>query len=299
MLFKNDVSIIIPVARMSGKLQPLAELINRLVKENVEVIVVHDFHDEGTSLELREINNAHFGKADVILIEDKFGGPGAARNAGLKISTRKYVSFWDSDDYVYLNRFVEFLDQAVTTNTEIGIAEFVINGRNGKKTVNTTGESFEEAFRGLALNPGIWRFLFKKSVISEMEFENFLMGEDQLFVAEAILKVNKILIFRKPIYEYQMFQENQLTSNPKNLRFIIKTLEGFSKLRISNIERTKVEFVAIMYWKMFLTLLTSRGSGISLLKTLIILKNLLSVNPQLFKLVLLEFLNIRNYQKLK
>ena len=295
---KSKVSIVIPVANMFGKLDVLHELVRELLSQRIQVILVHDFYDKGTSNDLHKIEIDLRSIGNLTLIEGEFGGPGEARNAGKELTTGEYIAFWDSDDSANVANFVEFLNDTVSNGSDIGVAEFIVkNGEEVSKKINL-GNTFDGSYRIISLNPGIWRFIFKKELISNLPFENFRMGEDQLFIANAVLNAKKINIFNKPVYNYQISHEGQLTKDPKNLVDIVKSLESLSILHLSSPDKTKSKFISLMYWKMYLTLLTRKNASISIIDKAEVLRALIRKNPKLFRLFCGQFFVKRNYSPL-
>jgi len=294
-----DVSIIIPISLMADRLGGLTEILDQVIAEGVEVILVHDFQDEATSTQLTEISNQRMNLGDLHLIEARYGGPGLARNAGLQAATRKYVVFWDSDDLVYVPNFIEFVGEVLEANSDLGIAEFVLKKNETLRRFHISGESFSDAFRFLAIYPGLWRYVFKRETIEDLKFIESRMGEDQVFIAQALKCAKTILLFHKPVYEYQVLGEGQLTSDPKNLVYIIKSLQEISKIHRLTVEPEKRDFLTLMYWKMYLTLITKTGSGISKVQLLRELVALRKANSRLLVRFLLQFTIFQNYKNLK
>ena len=105
---KEILSLVIPVTKMAGRLNILRSWFENLDIEKLEIIFVHDISDQGTSNQLKEmIANSKFTNCQ--LIEGNFGSPGAARNRGLLECKGKWISFWDSDDFVYVDAYLELL----------------------------------------------------------------------------------------------------------------------------------------------------------------------------------------------
>jgi len=284
---------------MADRLGGLTEILDQVIAEGVEVILVHDFQDEATSTQLTEISNQRMDLGDLHLIEARYGGPGLARNAGLQAATRKYVVFWDSDDLVYVPNFIEFVGEVLEANSDLGIAEFVLKKNETLRRFHISGESFSDAFRFLAIYPGLWRYVFKRETIEDLKFIESRMGEDQVFIAQALKCAKTILLFHKPVYEYQVLGEGQLTSDPKNLVYIIKSLQEISKIHRLTVEPEKRDFLTLMYWKMYLTLVTKTGSGISKVQLLRELVALRKDNSRLLVRFLLQFTIFQNYKNLK
>jgi hypothetical protein len=62
------------------------------------------------------------------------------------------------------------------------------------------------------MNPGMWRFVFRLSIIEEVRFEKLYMGEDQLFLAQLSPFIINGLRLKSNFYTYYYGGENQLTS---------------------------------------------------------------------------------------
>jgi glycosyltransferase involved in cell wall biosynthesis len=294
-----DVTVIIPVSLMANKLQALTDILDQVLVRNIEVILVHDFQDEATSIQLAKIFNARRHVKCLVLVEGEYGGPGLARNAGLELATRKYVAFWDSDDHVYVPSFIEYIGEVLEENSDIGIAEFVSKKNERYRKFPIAGASFSEASRLLAIYPGLWRYLFKRKTIDNLRFIDSRMGEDQVFLAQALKNSKTVHLFHKPVYEYQISGNGQLTSDPKNLVCIINSLQEISKIHLITEEPEKRNFMTVIYWKMFLTLSTKPGSGVSKVQLWRELVELKKVNPRLLKGFLVQFMIFQNYSNLK
>ncbi|MEB3189382.1 MAG: glycosyltransferase [Snowella sp.] len=93
-----SISVIIP---NFNREKLVGETIQNMLDQSLapsEVIVV----DDGSTDNSIEVIKA-FGDR-VRLIQQENQGPGAARNAGLKVATGKYIQFMDSDDLASLNK---------------------------------------------------------------------------------------------------------------------------------------------------------------------------------------------------
>src|SRR5687768_2408040 len=89
-----DVSIIIPTYnRLSMLEEALGSVLSQEFDGSVEIIVVDDHSQDGTSDKIRQ----EYGAVHVIQLEENIGNY-AARNLGLTRARGKYVAFLDDDD---------------------------------------------------------------------------------------------------------------------------------------------------------------------------------------------------------
>lgn len=91
------VSIIMPIYNGEDNLENSLNSIKAQTFEDFELLCVNDGSTDSTLDILEE-----FSKNDsrIRIISQKNGGPGSARNNGLKNCTGEYVYFMDSDDRI-------------------------------------------------------------------------------------------------------------------------------------------------------------------------------------------------------
>lgn len=87
------VSIIIPTYNRLSFLPKAIDSVLAQTFTNYEIIVVDDGSTDGTQAYVQE----HYADK-IILLQKEKGGPGAARNAGIRIARGVYIAFLDSDD---------------------------------------------------------------------------------------------------------------------------------------------------------------------------------------------------------
>lgn len=93
----SQVSIIIPIYNCEKQINKCLDSVISQTFNDFECILVNDGSTDNSEIICKEYasNDNRF-----IYIKQKNGGASAARNAGLTVSTSKYVCFIDADDYV-------------------------------------------------------------------------------------------------------------------------------------------------------------------------------------------------------
>ena len=204
------LTIVIPVAKMAGRLDNLRHSLVGIPKSGVEVILVDDQQDEETGTELSEIIS-ELGNKQILKITGKFGNPGAARNAGLAISSGIWVTFWDSDDKGFADSVFSELEQ-VGENINCVIGQYQQHSVTRNETFSS--ESINNLSQ-IPKSPGIWRFVFRNNNLKA--FQELSMGEDQVFIAENLTRQDTIKFSEKHFYQYTTGNAFQLTTSKSKI----------------------------------------------------------------------------------
>lgn len=214
----QTVGVIVPISRMAGQLGRLATWLEQSIEfQNVEIYIIHDIQDELTSCDILNLIK-RINSPRINFIEQKVGSPGLARNLGLDMVKEDWIVFWDSDDLGRIKELKRVIESA--SDVEVIICEFEVfqSDTLGLKRIHHS-----ESWKQIAKSPGIWRFVFRKELVSEFRFSEFLMGEDQLFLAKLDLP-NRVHLFSKnSIYQYVSDRRGSLT-NLKNVKDLAKVV---------------------------------------------------------------------------
>lgn len=90
---------------------------------------------------------------------------------------------------------------------------------------NILQPNFDQSMKQIALNPGIWRFIFNKEILKDIEFANLRMAEDQVFLAKILSQSPEIYISDKVIYNYCVGNSSQLTYNSNSIADLVYSVE--------------------------------------------------------------------------
>ena len=248
-----QLSIVIPVTKMHGRLDVFKNSVTKGLELGAQIIVVHDYRDEETSEELKQFTR-QLKNENLILLEERFGNPGSARNAGIKLSQRDYLAFWDADDQPNVDQFIHFFEAMQISQTDLGIAEYsILDADRRIHQHRLSGENLDLCWEKIAIQPGLWRMIFKTEVSRKIEFPPLRMGEDQIFLALFVNKARNVFLSHLNVYTYFLGVDGQLTSNPvaiAELNSSLDILEGI----IDNFDNTwGKKIVEVMYLKMLLS----------------------------------------------
>jgi len=263
------LTAIVPITNMHGRMHNLDNWIQNLKSSPIEVVIVHDLVDLDTSLEIKELIT-RYPRADIKLIEGHYGSPGMARNAGFKIAQSNWICFWDSDDIPEIELVAQFILTADLVNIDFAIGGFKkkFDLDSSKEEVHLVGDQISNL---LAYNPGIWRFLFKKTSIDDLKFTEYKMAEDQIFLAEYGMFSREHAVINHSIYNYYIGDIGHAT----NQKFALADLYPASiyTIKIANkFKDMNFNFIILLFIKQSFTSLKKCTFTIKLKSLLLIIR---------------------------
>jgi len=207
-------SVVVPIGNMVGQLQFIESWLNETWKHQIEVILIHDQTYKDVRPELDQLLlGVNF--TNVLLVEGIFGNPGSARNAGLDIATGEWIAFWDSDDNPSIENIWKAVQEA-DEQDEILIGDFtVFDLKSGAFRPQTR---IIDPLNSIAMNPGIWRMIFRRENIGSTKFPSLKMGEDQVFLSYLGFASKRLRFIESIFYQYNLGSSSQLTKSPIALR---------------------------------------------------------------------------------
>jgi glycosyltransferase involved in cell wall biosynthesis len=231
---KYELSIIVPVTKMHGRLHNFKKMVEDTSNFSIQLIVVHDINDDKTGRELQIILN---NKANIKLIEGKYGSAGDARNAGLELVDSEWVGFWDSDDKPEVKQYLDLVAKVKEEQNLVGYGNFLkISAIPNKLQKSKNSFNIEGATNSLKLhkNPGIWRWIFASEVLKNTKFSNLKLGEDVCFLFSILQKVDKVTTSSQVVYKYFVDDPLQSTVLWKNDTRIFLVIKFMNENFISN-----------------------------------------------------------------
>jgi len=267
------LSVVVPISGMAGRLDRMKQWIREIDLSCCEVVLVHDVRDTETTEELdaffQEIRHQNLK-----LISGKWGNPGGPRNSGISVSTGDWIAFWDSDDTPCIENVVADIKSKNSVDVHVGAFE-TIDSFSGRVTATMYSKTVEDLY----INPGIWRFVFKKSILEELRFPELSMGEDQVFLMRLKLNGRQIAFHREVFYKYFTGNSGQLTSQKRAIKDLSSTISAtVSFYQTSTLIEKKL--VGLMLVKQFGTLL-KRKSMLEIVNTSPLILRSFLTNPVL------------------
>lgn len=213
----------------------------------VELICINDGSKDGTRrvLEREESKLGKDGILKIIVINQENKGVSIARNAGLSVASGEWVLFLDGDDLLDSDIFnvldghiasydksfeaIQYKSRKFITEDDI-ISSKVADIDNDVRLVDTKHHLPQHIIDV----PLSW-YLFKREKISDVKFRPISMGEDRLYLFEALVKIDSILLVNKRLYYYRLRDGSALRSSWTEKK-IIDTIKYLS---LCNYEMTR------------------------------------------------------------
>jgi len=243
------ISVIVPVGKMKGKLKRLEKWVKSEIVDSVEYIFVVDAVGDGTYDELEEILKST-NEVNYTLVQGRFGSPGLARNYGMNFAKGSWITFWDSDDIGHPSQLVKNIEKAEELEFPIVVSGAIVHKVGNMPAKHIKYQPNKDS--DLLYFPGMWRFSFRKELASELKFQPFRMGEDQVFLIELLEETNRKYFDPNIVYEYFSNQEGQLTANADAIQELTLTLKYLKKTLSKNKEPQDISI--FLFLRMSLTL---------------------------------------------
>jgi glycosyltransferase involved in cell wall biosynthesis len=262
---QKTLSLIVPVGPMRDDWSNIYVCLkSSKLLHQVELIIIHQ--DENHSLCQDWLNQLQ-AFSDVTMFCTAVEGPGRARNHGISESSATWISFWDSDDFVYIDNILEKINELKNV-ADVLVGDFEL--RNARGEIYKSG-SLPKSILELGLDVGLWRIIFRQASIKSIRFPDSLMAEDQVFVHRAKLGSLKMIFTTATFYQYRIGEPRSLTQNQLALRELCSSLRILlaESNTTSKVER---QLLSLLIFKQFLALRYVTFANLIFMKPYFLLK---------------------------
>ena len=213
------VSVVIPVYNLAHKIRASMDSVLSQGYKNIEIILVNDGSKDDSLAVCEE-----YARKDprVKVISQANAGPGAARNAGMKVFKGKYVCFVDSDDLMTDGALKRMLDMVAKDDSDLLIAHFNILMNNQSYDRGYIKEdrllNRKEFLHELSHRPGsyyysaLWNKLYVGDIIRKHHLffdDTYAWGEDFEFNMRYYHYVNSVSFLKDAVYNYKRTYSGQ------------------------------------------------------------------------------------------
>lgn len=246
----SGVSVIVPVYNSEKFLKVcLTSLVNQTLKD-LEIIIINDHTNDDSEKIIKYFMKNYNNIKYISLKSNK--GLGYVRNLGIKKSTKKYIGFVDSDDYVDLDMFEKMYNMIENTASDVCECNFIWEYPN--KEILDRIEPYEvdretlTYVRVLAPNK-----IYKKEVLidNNILFAEGLKYEDILFTSSLIPFIKKICFTPKPFYHYVQRSNSLVNSQTIRVREVYEVLnqviEFYKRNNLYENYKNELEYIYVRY----------------------------------------------------
>lgn len=213
---EEQISIIVPVYNVENYLEnSLQSIVNQTYK-NLEIILI----DDGSTDNSLIICNK-FAKQDnrIKVLHKQNEGVCVARNKGIELSTSKYVTFIDSDDYIAADYVQSLYDCIIANDVDLVISNAINIAEDGtivkyddiEDLFMTKEECLYELLTEKHFYHVCWGNLYKKEFLKQCRFNpKYRIAEDLDFLYEYISKIENAYFLSKKTY-YWIIRNSSVT----------------------------------------------------------------------------------------
>ncbi len=219
--YEIKVTVVIPIYNAGEFLRPaLDSVIDQTLKE-IEIICI----DDGSTDNSLEIIKEYQKKDERIrIVTETNGGPGLARNNGIRRARGEYIAFLDADDFFELDMLENMYTVARANDLDIAITDYdIFNSHKAVFTKPILAEH-EEIYTSGAVtsknehpdkifastNGSAWNKLFSTRFITEKKIA-FLtevrMYEDVYFMISALSLAERVGKIHKTLIHHRIYSE--------------------------------------------------------------------------------------------
>lgn len=232
----NDViSVIIPVYNIASYLPQCVDSVLSQDYRELEVILVDDGSTDGSG----EICDRYAAlDSRVQVIHQHNSGAAAAKNAGLRRASGKYLNFVDSDDYLEPDVFGYMLEVLKRNDADAVQFSFRDVYRNRtedqvlcRKQTVLSGKEYLLRFPKDWTCALLWNKLYKRSLYDGIFFEEGHKIDDEFFTYRGFLKECRVVLDERIIYNYRRRASSVMSSPESGEQRILDILDAIVKRR--------------------------------------------------------------------
>ena len=199
------ISVIIPVYNAAKYLQEMLDSLLMQTERDLEIILINDGSTDASE-NICVTAAEHDSRIRYYYQEN--AGVSAARNQAMLWANGEYIAFLDADDRIDPNYFEQLLQACA--DVDISVCDVTVENRNGQPLFRfsagerklTSLEAMNLLLERRAINSGPYGKLFRREVVSELQFPALKAYEDILFVRDAFARAKQIESTDTVAYHY-------------------------------------------------------------------------------------------------
>ena len=235
------ISVIIPVYNVEKYLPQCLDSVLSQSYANLQVILI----DDGSTDNSGAICDEYAAKdSRIIVIHQENAGAAAAKNAGLRIATGKYLSFVDSDDFLEPDAYVHMVslmeshqaDVVQCAFNNVYVNQVVPHAFLGEQTGFSSIQFLEQFTKDWTCGL-LWDKLYVRSIFDGVFFEEGHKIDDEYFTYRGIMNAKKVVRDNFVIYNYRKRRSSVMYSPDSGRQIINDRIDYLGKRRVNVIAR--------------------------------------------------------------
>lgn len=176
-----------------------------LRKNEREIVIVDDGSDLSPLEDLTKYRD------DIVYIRQSNQGVSAARNAGIRIATGRYIQFVDADDALVQTPYEHCLDIVRFHDPDMVVFDLTKTGK-AEADFSVTGPlEGSEYLRRHNIRGSCCSYLFRRSLLIDLRFtDDIKYGEDEEFTPQLMLRAERIFFTPAKAYYYRQHAASAL-----------------------------------------------------------------------------------------
>lgn len=271
---KDKISVIVPCYNVQQYIMRCFDSIYNQTYgfENLEVILVDDLSTDNT-WSILELLQKKYPENVISVRMDKKGLPGGARNSGVDISSGKYITYVDGDDWIHSEMINVFYSKMQEDNFDFVQCEYIQCRKEPEEKYIDPDYSYDiydltdinmrkSAIIRLTAtgNITVWGKLYNADFIkhNNIRFVENRCFEDNNFSFMCVMLARKYCKISPQLYFYYLKNDNSITHTSFNLEKIRDLKQNMDDIRAmigkgifdSHTENAcKYEIQCFLFWK--------------------------------------------------
>jgi len=215
------ISVISPVYKVEEYLHRCIDSVLNQTYGNIELVLVNDGSPDKCGDICDEYAEKNIGRIKVL--HKGNGGPSSARNAGIDVSSGKYLFFIDSDDYITKDCIEKLYDSITEYQSDCAVtallhvypksgAEQVKYNLSGQYGVMSRAEAINTMLYGGKFDVSMCGKLFKRELFGEIRFPIGRYHEDASIIYKIFFLCNRVSHVKEPMYRYERRDDGSRTA---------------------------------------------------------------------------------------
>ena len=237
----STISVIIPVYNVAAYLPQCLDSVLSQSYSDLQVILIDDGSTDSSGAICDE-----YAERDsrIVVIHQTNGGAAAAKNAGLRVATGKYLSFVDSDDYLEPGAYAHMVAQLEDTKADVFQCAFcdvfpnkIVSHVVEEEQTEFTCVQYLKQFTKDWSCGLLWDKLYVRSLFDGISFEEGHKIDDEYFTYRGIMNARKIVRDNFVVYNYRKRRSSVMYSSESGKQIVKDRVDYLSKRRVNVIAR--------------------------------------------------------------